>query len=123
MELAGRQVFRQFDGAVVLVDLDRADQAAGQFGFVGDGANDVARFDAMIVADLNPVAAHDLVTFTLVAAGSAILTTATCCMSGLATSTRFLDHLWFFQDQRLTLEHHHRQSGGHVVVADVHALA
>ena len=107
---------------MVLVDLDRTDQAAGQFGFVGDGTNDVARFHAVLVADLDPVATHGLVTAAFVAPVTrvAVFTTATH-MGGFATA-RLFHHFRFFQDQRLTLEHHGSQSGGHVVVADVHGV-
>ena len=126
MQLLGRQIIRQFHGAVVLVDLDRADQAAGQLGFVGDGAHDVARLHTVVVTDLNAVTTHGLVVATLGATrATAVITTigaAFATLTGFTRLARFLHELGFFQDQRLAVEHGRCQRHSHVFAGQVHAV-
>src|SRR5690606_27125820 len=53
LEQLGRHALRQVDQAVVAADVDAADVTRFQFGLVGDRADDVARLDAMLVADVD----------------------------------------------------------------------
>src|SRR5262245_45939821 len=53
----GRHAFRQVDQAVVVADADAADELRLDTAFVGDGAHDVARLHAMLVADFDAVGA------------------------------------------------------------------
>ena len=53
-----RHAFGQVDQAVVVADVDAADETAFQLGLVGDGADDVARLDAVRVADLDAEGFH-----------------------------------------------------------------
>src|SRR5688572_16808298 len=53
-----RHAFGQVDQAVVVADVDAADETALQLGLVGDGADDVAGLDAMHMADLDAEGFH-----------------------------------------------------------------
>src|SRR6185437_12154867 len=52
-----RHAVGQVDQAVVVADAEAADELAVQPGFVGDRTDDVARLDAVLVADLDAVGA------------------------------------------------------------------
>src|SRR5450830_2065720 len=50
-----RHVARQIQYAVVVEDFDAADMLGVHAGFVGDGADDVARLDAMVMTDFDAI--------------------------------------------------------------------
>src|SRR5450830_785567 len=50
-----RHVARQIQYAVVVEDFDTADMLGVHAGFVGDGADDVARLDAMVMTDFDAI--------------------------------------------------------------------
>src|SRR6478735_721691 len=55
LELIGAQVRRELHEGVVRADVDAADLGRGDAAFVGDGANDGTRHDALAASDGDPV--------------------------------------------------------------------
>ncbi len=135
LDHVGRKIVRHIQHAVVVVDLDAADKFGIDTAFVGDGADDVARLDAMLVAHFNAEGLHAWIggahhaflfreTFAAVRTVAAVETLAAVCEVGTGRTFFPGRGLFFIQQQRHVAARHLGQCGGdfdrrHIVFAFV----
>ena len=129
VEGLAREIGRQLDEREVGPDLDRAEVAAAEAALVREGADDLARLDAMALADGDPVGRHPAVARALAALGALAAVVAVeaagpvAAVAAVVEAAPLLLRLGLEQQRRLALCDDREGGGdidlGHVVVAHV----